>query len=73
MEGVSLAEIETAIEALSTEERLKLYESLGRQLVPISDERRARWSEIMREMDSGKKISSAQFEASHRDLESKGL
>ncbi|CAN5675767.1 hypothetical protein BH20VER1_BH20VER1_20080 [soil metagenome] len=70
---MSLAEIEVAIEALSPEERVKLYESLGRRLIPITEERRARWSEIMREMDAGKKISAAQFEAAHKNLESKGL
>ena len=70
---MSLAEIETAVKALSTEEQMKLYESLAERLFDVSPERRARWSEIMREMDEGKKVTAAEFEARHRELEAKGL
>lgn len=69
---MSLAELETAIDALSPEERLKLYKSLGQRLFDINDERRARWSEIMREMDKGNKVTAAEFEARHKALESQG-
>ena len=69
---MSLADIETAIEDLSAEERLRLYEFLGRKVKTL-DERRAEWSRIMREMDAGKKFTSDQVEELVRVLELNGV
>jgi hypothetical protein len=68
---MSLAEVKRAIEKMSDREQLDLTEFLQSKL-----DKNLEWQrEIarrMREMDEGKKITSAEFEKRHRELETEG-
>jgi hypothetical protein len=66
-----LAEVKSAIDKLSDEDQFHLRNYLQDKMLD-NEEWRAEMSRRLDEMDEGKKITSAQFEALHRDLESKG-
>lgn len=68
---MSLAEVKEAIDKMSDAEQLQLREHLQSKLRK-NEEWRREISRRMREMDEGKKVTSAEFEKRHRELEAEG-
>jgi DNA-binding transcriptional MerR regulator len=68
---MSLAEVKSAIETMSDAEQIHLREFLQTKLVK-NEEWRREISRRMREMDAGKKVTSAQLDALLQKLEDEG-